>query len=63
MCSSDLWKSLPQQLKDLALLRVDYPDYTLKELGKLTDPPLSKSGIAYRMRKLEKIAQEIIGKR
>lgn len=55
------WKSLPPQLKELALLRVDYPDCTLKELGELTDPPLSKPGIAYRMRKLEKIAEEIIG--
>jgi DNA-binding protein WhiA len=55
------WKSLPPQLKELALLRVKYPDYTLKELGELTDPPLSKPGVAYRMRKLEKITREIIG--
>jgi len=55
------WKSLPPQFKELALLRVDYPDCTLKELGELIEPPLSKPGVAYRMRKLEKIAEEIIG--
>ena len=55
------WKNLPPQLKELALLRVNYPDYTLKELGELTDPPLSKPGVAYRMRRLEKIAEDIIG--
>ncbi|MGS0763368.1 DNA-binding protein WhiA [Syntrophomonas curvata] len=55
------WKSLAPQYKELALLRVDYPDCTLKELGELTEPQLSKPGVAYRMRKLEKIAEEIIG--
>jgi DNA-binding protein WhiA len=55
------WKNLPPQLKELALLRVDYPDYTLKELGELTNPPLSKPGVAYRMRRLEKMAEDIIG--
>ncbi|MDD3898920.1 MAG: DNA-binding protein WhiA [Syntrophomonadaceae bacterium] len=55
------WKNLPPQLKELALIRVDYPDYTLKELGQLIDPPLSKPGVAYRMRRLEKMAEDIIG--
>ena len=55
------WDKLPAQLKELALLRVEYPDYTLKELGELTQPPLSKPGVAYRMRRLEKMAEDIIG--
>ncbi|HHV16974.1 MAG TPA: DNA-binding protein WhiA [Gelria sp.] len=55
------WKNLPPQFKELALLRIEYPDYTLKELGELTQPPLSKSGVAYRMRRLEKMAEDIIG--
>jgi len=55
------WKSLSPQLKELALLRVNYPDYSLKELGELTDPKLSKPGVAYRMRKLEKLAEDILG--
>lgn len=55
------WNKLPAQLKELALLRIDYPDYTLKELGELTQPPLSKPGVAYRMRRLEQMAEDIIG--
>ncbi len=52
--------SLPNQLRELALLRVEYPESTLKELGEMLEPPLSKSGIAYRMRRLEKIAEEML---
>ncbi len=55
------WNKVPAQLKELALLRVDYPDYSLKELGELTEPPLSKPGVAYRMRRLEKMAEDLIG--
>lgn len=54
------WEFLPAQLRDLARARIEYPDKSLKELGDLLDPPLSKSGAAYRMRKLEKWAEEII---
>ena len=50
------FKGLSPQLKMVAVLRVDHPDATLKELGQMMDPPLSKSGIAYRMRRLEEIA-------
>ncbi len=52
--------SLSPQLKELALLRIDYPDSTLKELGTVLNPPLSKSGAAYRMRKLENLVEELI---
>jgi DNA-binding protein WhiA len=51
---------IPARLRDLALLRIDYPDYTLKELGAMMNPPLSKSGVAYRMRKLELLVDEMV---
>lgn len=54
------WDFFPTQLRDLAQMRVEYPDQTLRELGTMLDPPLSKSGAAYRMRKLEQWAQDII---
>lgn len=54
------WEFFPAQLRDLARVRIEYPDKSLKELGDLLDPPLSKSGTAYRMRKLEQWAEEII---
>lgn len=52
-------KGIPQNLRELAMLRIDHPDSTLRELGLLLDPPLTKSGVAYRMAKLERIADTI----
>jgi hypothetical protein len=51
---------IPYQFREMALLRIEYPDSTLKELGALMDPPLSKSGAAYRMRKLEDYAEDLL---
>jgi len=52
---------LPFAFRDLAMLRIDHPESTLKELGVMLEPPLTKSGVAYRMRKLENYATEILG--
>jgi cell division protein WhiA len=53
-------QGIPRSLRDLALLRIDYPDSTFKELGTMLDPPLTKSGVAYRMKKLEGLAADIL---
>ncbi|MEN6461486.1 MAG: DNA-binding protein WhiA, partial [Syntrophomonas sp.] len=53
-------QGLPPGLRELAIIRIENPDSTLKELGTMLDPPLSKSGVAYRMRKLENLAKETI---
>lgn len=53
-------KVFPVTLRDLALLRIDYPDSTLKELGIMLEPPLTKSGVAYRMKKIEILAEQIL---
>jgi DNA-binding protein WhiA len=55
--SLNLWEELSPELKELAELRLNYPDYSLKELGMVLNPPLSKSGVAYRMGKLERLAK------
>lgn len=60
LVSNSMIDSLPYQLRELAVLRLDHPDATLKELGEMLDPPLTKSGVAYRMRRLEKIAEELL---
>ncbi|MBO8159005.1 DNA-binding protein WhiA [Thermosyntropha sp.] len=52
--------SLPPHLRELAFLRINYPDLSLKELGEMLNPPLTKSGVAYRMRKLEKMAEDLL---
>lgn len=50
---------LPIQLRQLAQLRLDYSDASLKELGEMLDPPLSKSGVNHRLRKIERIAESL----
>lgn len=54
------FEHIPNSLKDLAILRIDCPDCTLKELGTMMNPPLSKSGVAYRMRKLEDLVDDLV---
>lgn len=50
---------LPLGLQEFIRLRVRYPEATLKELGEHADPPLSKSAIYHRVRRLEQMAQEL----
>ena len=50
---------LPASLNKIAVLRLENPDASLKELGEMLDPPVGKSGINHRMRKLEQIADKL----
>lgn len=50
---------LPEPLRQLAEARLNYPDASLKELGDILEPPVGKSGINHRFRKIEAIAEEI----
>ncbi|SEF59378.1 hypothetical protein SAMN05660865_00568 [Caloramator fervidus] len=52
-------KKLPPNLREIAELRLKYPDISLKELGQMLNPPLGKSGVNHRLRKIEKIAEEL----
>lgn len=51
-----LLDSLPDKLRQTAALRREHPEATLTELAELHDPPLSKSAINHRLRKLAAIA-------
>jgi DNA-binding protein WhiA len=53
---------LPDDLKEAAILRIENSDLSLKELGELMTPPLGKSGMNHRLKKIEKIAQEYMSK-
>ncbi|MBQ9512630.1 MAG: DNA-binding protein WhiA [Lachnospiraceae bacterium] len=53
---------LEQTLKDVAEVRLAYPDATLAELGKHLTPPLGKSGVNHRLRRLSEIASESGGR-
>lgn len=44
---------LNDQLKRLAEVRLENPELSLKAIGELMDPPLSKSGTNHRMKKIE----------
>ena len=54
-------QSLPPALLETAKLRLANPEVSLEELGRLCDPPIGKSGVNHRLRKLEKMAKEIMG--
>lgn len=53
------YASLPDALKDMADIRLKYPDVPLKDLGSFLDPPVGKSGVNHRLRRLSEIANEI----
>ena len=54
------FSNLPQNLKEMAIVRMEYPDASLKELGAYLVPPVGKSGVNHRLRKLSEIADEIV---
>lgn len=51
--------NLPDNLQEMALLRLEYPEATLKELGNYLEPPVGKSGVNHRLRKLSAIAEDL----
>ena len=50
---------LPEALQQVAHARMDNPGYTLSQLAETFTPPLSKSGISHRIKKLETMAAEL----
>lgn len=46
-------------LRQMAEVRLEYPDAPLKELGAYLDPPVGKSGVNHRLRRLGEIADEL----
>ena len=50
------FRNLPEPLREMAEIRLEYPDAPLKELGERFDPPLGKSGVNHRLRRLSELA-------
>lgn len=50
---------LTPALREIALLRLEYPEAALKELGTYLEPPMGKSGVNHRLRKLNEIAEDL----
>lgn len=53
------YKELPENVKEIAELRLNYPEASLKELGEFLNPPLGKSGVNHRLRKLQELAERL----
>ncbi len=51
---------LPDNLRELAYLRLKHSNASLKELGQMLNPPLGKSGVNHRLKKIEEIAEDLI---
>ncbi|MBQ1372374.1 MAG: DNA-binding protein WhiA [Oscillospiraceae bacterium] len=54
----ELFDSLPERLRQTALLREENPEANLNELAMLFDPPITKSALNHRLRKLVELAAE-----
>lgn len=52
-------KKLPLNLRQVAEVRINNSDCSLKELGEMMDPPIGKSGVNHRLRKIEQFAEEL----
>ena len=52
-------ESLPFDLQEVAYLRVNHPDYSIQQLAESLSKPLTKSGVNHRLRKINKIANEL----
>lgn len=56
-------EKLPKPLYEMALARLEHPEAPLKELGNYLNPPVGKSGINHRLRKIAKFAEKLEDKK
>ena len=59
ICSKIGLDNIPESLAETAEKRLKYPEATLKELGELMDPPIGKSGVNHRLKKLSQLAEDL----
>ncbi|MGN0618851.1 MAG: DNA-binding protein WhiA [Ruminiclostridium sp.] len=52
-------EALPEELREIALLRLENPDVSLSGLGKLLPEPISRSGVNHRLARISKLAEEL----
>jgi len=53
------FESMPEKLKQAAILRVENPELSIKELAEIANPPVTKSCMNHRMRKLVEISRKL----
>ena len=54
-------EALPASLQEMAYVRLEHEDATLKELGEFLSPPVGKSGVNHRLRKIQEFADKLKG--
>ncbi len=54
-------ESIPESLRQVALLRLRHPDASIKELGELAEPPLSKNAVYHRLRRIAQMVESSEG--
>jgi DNA-binding protein WhiA len=59
ICSKVGLENIPEGLAETAKKRLEHPEATLKELGEFMDPPLGKSGVNHRLKKLSELAEDL----
>ena len=52
-------ENLPVDLQEVAHLRINHPDYSIQQLAVNLSNPLTKSGVNHRLRKINKIADDL----
>ena len=50
---------LPEDIQQIAELRILHPELSIEEIGQLLSPPLGKSGANHRFRKITRLADTI----
>ena len=53
------FEELPSELKEIAILRLENPDASLKSLGELLENPIGKSGVNHRLQRIHEFAEEL----
>ena len=53
---------LPDDLREIALIRLEFPEYNLREIGAALKEPLTRSGVNHRIQRILEIAEELSDK-
>lgn len=57
--SKNKFEDMSEELQEVAMIRLEHPEASLKEIGNMLDIPLSKSGINHRFKKIHDFAEEL----
>jgi len=57
--AAGLFESLPEKLRQTAALRVQYPEFSIKELADISIPPVTKSCLNHRLRRLMEVSSTL----